>query len=84
MTITRPWRRITLHFSHIGLTDGRTFIALLPVTENDATSSEVIGRDLDLDAITGKDPDAMHAHLSGAVGQHVMAVLKLYLEHRVR
>jgi hypothetical protein len=28
MTITVPWRRITLHFSHIGLTLGRTFIRL--------------------------------------------------------
>jgi hypothetical protein len=26
MTRTEPWRRITLHFSHIGFTDGRTFI----------------------------------------------------------
>ena len=26
MTMTRRWRRITLHFSHIGLTLGRTFI----------------------------------------------------------
>src|SRR5437764_13235111 len=25
MIRTRPWRRITLHFSHIGLTEGRTF-----------------------------------------------------------
>ncbi len=29
MTITRPWRRITLHFSHIVLTLGLTFIASL-------------------------------------------------------
>jgi len=28
MTITRPWRRMTLHFSHIGLTLGRTFISV--------------------------------------------------------
>jgi hypothetical protein len=26
MTRTAPWRRMTLHFSHIGLTDGRTFM----------------------------------------------------------
>jgi hypothetical protein len=26
ITRTAPWRRITLHFSHIGLTDGRTFM----------------------------------------------------------
>jgi hypothetical protein len=27
ITTTRPWRRMTLHFSQIGLTLGRTFIA---------------------------------------------------------
>jgi hypothetical protein len=27
MTRTAPWRRITLHFSHIFFTDGRTFTA---------------------------------------------------------
>jgi hypothetical protein len=26
MTRTAPWRRMILHFSHIGLTDGRTFM----------------------------------------------------------
>jgi hypothetical protein len=26
ITSTAPWRRMTLHFSHIGLTDGRTFM----------------------------------------------------------
>src|SRR5215213_2809436 len=26
ITSTRPWRRMILHFSHIGLTDGRTFM----------------------------------------------------------
>jgi hypothetical protein len=28
MTSTRPCRRMILHFSHIGLTDGRTFTSL--------------------------------------------------------
>jgi hypothetical protein len=27
MTSTAPWRRMILHFSHIGLTDGRTFMS---------------------------------------------------------
>jgi hypothetical protein len=27
MTKTAPWRRMILHFSHIGLTEARTFIA---------------------------------------------------------
>src|SRR3954469_5223630 len=26
ITRTAPWRRMRLHFSHIGLTDGRTFM----------------------------------------------------------
>jgi hypothetical protein len=26
ITSTTPWRRMILHFSHIGLTDGRTFM----------------------------------------------------------
>ena len=29
MTSTTPWRRMTLHFSHIGFTEARTFIVLL-------------------------------------------------------
>jgi hypothetical protein len=32
MTRTVPWRRITLHFSHILLTDGRTFTPFLLVS----------------------------------------------------
>jgi hypothetical protein len=26
ITRTAPWRRMILHFSHIGFTDGRTFM----------------------------------------------------------
>src|ERR1700677_2829184 len=37
MTITRPCRRITLHFSHICLTIGRTFI--IPVLRKSSNPS---------------------------------------------
>jgi hypothetical protein len=36
ITSTDPPRRITLHFSHIGFTDARTFIALEFVSEKEA------------------------------------------------
>jgi hypothetical protein len=55
----------------------------LPVSEHDATPSEVVGGDFDLDAISRKDPDAMHAHFSGRVGENVVPVLQLYLEYGV-
>lgn len=86
MTCTRPWRRITLHFSHIVLTLGRTFMVALslPVTEHDATPGEVVGSDFNLHTVAREDPDAVHTHFSGTVRQHVMAVLELYFEHRVR
>src|SRR3546814_15820558 len=86
MTRTLPCRRITLHFSHIVLTLGRTFMqisrSLVPV--GDPTSGEVVGGQLHLDAITGQYPDVVHPHLPGDVGQHVVAVLALHPEHRVR
>src|SRR5436309_12805287 len=93
MTITRPWRRITLHFSHIFLTLGRTFTSnlfahlyllhrlLVPV--GDPTSAEVVRGELHLDAIPGQDADVVHAHLPGDVGQHLVPVLELDPEHGV-
>src|SRR5436190_2744443 len=88
MTITRPWRRMTLHRSHMGFTLGRTFngpslLCSLLVAIGDPTSLEVVRGDLDLDPVAGEDADPVHTHLSGAVGQHLMAVLQLHFEHGV-
>jgi len=35
ITSTTPWRRMILHFSHIGLTDGLTFIDPLRLGSGD-------------------------------------------------
>src|SRR4051794_32121602 len=93
---------MTLHFSHIGLTLGRTFtlscllatravdscpgrrdLFWLLVAVRDPPTLEVVGRDLDLDAVTREDADPVHSHLSGAVGQHLVPVLELHFERRI-
>src|SRR3990170_759863 len=94
MIRTTPLRRITLHFSHRALIDGRTFIArsallasvTLPLLEpiGDATPRQVVRRKLDLHPVTGQDPDEVHPHLAGDVGEDPVAVLQLDPEHRVR
>jgi hypothetical protein len=38
MTSTAPWRRMILHFSHIGFTDGRTFMIPFGSLTGDAGS----------------------------------------------
>src|SRR5947209_18375442 len=69
ITIVRPCRLITLQRSHIGFTDGRTFILpfqeLASVAVGDATASEVVGRELHLDLVAGEDPDVVLAHPPG-------------------
>src|SRR2546429_9003132 len=83
MTITRRWRRMTLLFSQMGLTLGRTFISCSFVAVGDPAPRQIVGRDLHLDTVSGQDTDAMHSHLSRAVGEHLVPVLELDSEHGV-
>src|SRR5205085_8711569 len=43
--------------------------ASLLVAIGNAPTLQVVGRDLDLDSVAREDADAVHSHLSGAVGQ---------------
>src|SRR6188768_888600 len=85
MTRTAPWRRITLHFSHIFFTEGRTFIVRVPllVAVRDPAAAEVVGRELDLHAVTREDPDVVHPHLARDVCEHLVPVLELDAKHGV-
>src|SRR3954464_7795697 len=88
ITMTRPWRRITLHLSQIGLTLGLTFIRqpflfgcwlLVPV--DDASTSQVVGGQLHHHAVLGEDPDVVLAHLAADVGENLVSVGQLDPEH---
>src|SRR5437868_6822390 len=90
--MTRPWRRITLHLSQIGLTLGLTFMSALScsfrlgllVPVDDPTSREVVRRELHHDAVLGEDPDVVLAHLAADVGENLVSVGQLDPEHGVR
>jgi hypothetical protein len=81
MTIVRPCRLITRQRSHMGLTDGRTFISLLH-PKGDSAAGEVVGRELYLHAIAGENADVVLAHLPGDASEDVVTVVELYPEHR--
>ena len=93
MTITVPWRRMTLQLSQRALTLALTFNGSSIVeywwwrcslqSVRDATAGQVVWGQLDSDAVTGQDPDEIHPQLAADMGQHAMAVLQLDGEHRV-
>ena len=53
------------------------------VSIGDPTSGEVVRGELYLDTIARQDSDVMHAHFSGDVGQHLVAIFKLDAKHCV-
>src|SRR5699024_4634423 len=109
--MTRPCRRITLHFSQIFLTLGCTFTSVespevlsapslaaarkrvlpagtgrkgfSPVSEDDPTAGEVIGRQLHHHPVLREDPDVVLPHLATDVGEDLVSVLQLNAEHCV-
>src|SRR5437899_7419523 len=97
MTITVPWRRMTLQLSQRALTEALTFngssiscsmtgapVSVLLQAVGDPTASEVVGRQLHPDAVSRQDPDEVHPQLAADVGQDPVTVLQLDGEHRVR
>src|SRR5687767_1049167 len=51
---------------------------------NDPPARQVVGRELHEDLVARKDPDEVLPHLSRYVREHLMFVLQLHFEHRVR
>ncbi len=45
---------------------------------------QIIGADLDGHPVTRQDTDVMHPHLARDMGDHLMGILKLNFEHRIR
>src|SRR4051812_15097444 len=87
MTITVPWRRMTLQLSQRALMEALTFnvsSSVLLQAVRDPTARQVVGRKLHSDAVAGQDPDEVHPKLSGDMRQHAVPVLQLNSEHRVR
>src|SRR3954463_8306723 len=83
MTITRPWRRMILHLSQIGLTLGRTFMLLSLIAVGDPTPCEVVGREFHLYLVAREDADVVHAHFPGDMGQNAVAILQFDAKHGV-
>src|SRR5207344_450511 len=74
MTITVPWRRMTLQLSQRALTEARTFngssgswrsvVGWSLESVGDAAARQVVGGQLDADTVAGQDPDEVHPQLA--------------------
>src|SRR5438128_7508816 len=58
--------------------------SLIPHSPGNATSFQVVWRQLHEDLVARHDPDEVHPHLAADVREHRVPVLELDLEHRVR
>src|SRR5438046_10600588 len=62
ITMVVPCRLITRQRSHMGFTDGRTFM-VLPVPIGDPTAVQVVRAELDLDLVARDDAEVVLARL---------------------
>src|SRR6185369_4665839 len=97
MTITVPWRRMTLQLSQRALTEALTFNVSSDLLVNgvlvngfgllesvgDPATGQVVWGQLDADPVTGQDPDEVHPEFAADMGEDPMAVLQLDREHGV-
>ena len=83
-----------LHFSHMGLTDGLTFILFnlhmrtvfskLLASPGDPTLCQIIRRHLNGYFVTGQDLNEIHSELAGNVCQNGVTVANVNSEHCIR
>ena len=83
-----------LHFSHMGLTDGLTFILFnlhmrmsslnLLASPGDPALGQIIRRHLNGYFVTGQDLNEIHSELAGNVCQNGVSVADVNLEHSIR
>ena len=91
---------MTLHFSHMGFTDGLTFIVLnhsfqrfqvisfaghsLLAAPGDPAAGQIVRGHLHRDLVAGQNPDEIHSEFSGNMRQNRVSISNVYLERRVR
>jgi hypothetical protein len=59
-------------------------ITNLLATIHNAAAGQVVGRDLELDLVSGENANKVHSHLSANRRENHVPVLKLHAKHRVR
>jgi len=94
MTMTFPLRFMILHFSHMGFTEGLTFMILtlhnevwfrlLLTSPGYSAAGEIVRRHLHRYFVARKDPDKIHTELTGDMCQDFVAVTDVHKEHRIR